>query len=448
MQHFFNPKSIAVIGASRDEGKLGHIIFKNFFENGFKRLYPINPNADEILGIKCYKSVLEVKDNIDLAVIAVPAKIVSQVLTECVKKKVNSVVIISSGFSEIGEEGKRMEEELKGIISKNKTRIIGPNCIGIYDAYSKVDTLFLSKERCGRPKKGNISFISQSGAVGSTVLDVFYNMDIGISKFVSYGNGIDITETELLEFLGKDKSTKVILAYLEGLKKDGRIFLEKVKKIKKPIIVLKSGKSDKGSKAVSSHTGSLAGESKIYSSAFKQFGIIEANRWEELLDYSIAFSTQPVPRGNRIVIITDGGGFGILATDEAERLGLLLPEPSEKLKRSLAKTMPTYASLHNPIDLTGDATAERYKIALKECLSSKEYDGAIVICLFQVPTVEEKVVDYIIECKKFRKPIIVCSVGSDFTERQNKKLMANNIPVYPTPERAVRAFHALVRFYK
>ncbi len=443
MQSFFNPKSIAVIGASREPEKLGHIIFSNFVNNGFKKLYPINPNTDEVLGFKCYKSVLDVKEKIDLAVIVVPAKIVPSVLRECVKKKIDAVVIISSGFSEIGEEGAKLEEELKQIISKSNTRVIGPNCVGIYDAYSKVDTLFLSKERCGRPNKGSISFISQSGAVGSTILDVFFAREIGISKFISYGNGMDVNEAELIEFLGKDKKTKVIISYLEGLKSDGRTFLEKVKKTKKPIIILKSGKSEKAKKAVSSHTGSLAGESKIYSAAFKQFGIIEAQNWEELLDYSIALLTQPKSKGNRVVIITDGGGFGVLAADETERIGLSLPEPSQKLKEKMLEKMPSYVSLRNPIDLTGDATSERYLVALEQCLSSKEYDAALVIPLFQVPTLDEKVVDYIIKAKRYGKPIVVCSVGSEYAEKQNKKLMQAGIPVYPSPERAAKALKAL-----
>ncbi|MEM4367998.1 MAG: acetyl CoA synthetase, partial [Candidatus Anstonellales archaeon] len=191
--------------------------------------------------------------------------------------------------------------------------------------------------------------------------------------------------------------------------------------------------------------GSLAGSSRIYSAVFKQFGIIEAHNWEELLDYSLSLSTQPLAKGNKIVIITDGGGFGVLATDEAEKIGLNLPEPSEKLKQRMLQKMPIYVSLHNPIDLTGDADAERYKIALTECLASKEYDAALVITLFQVPTLEEKVVEYIIEAKKFGKPIVVCSVGSDFSEKQNKRLIEASIPVYPTPERAIKSLRVLVR---
>ncbi|MCX8178618.1 MAG: CoA-binding protein [Candidatus Aenigmarchaeota archaeon] len=450
MQTFFSPKSVAVIGASRDPNKLGYIVFSNFVNNNFKHLYPINPNADEILGRKCYKSVLDVKGDIDLVVIIIPAKSVLQALSECIKKKVKSVVIITSGFSETGEVGRKLEDELKQILQKTKTRVIGPNCIGIYDAYSGVDTLFLSRERCMRPVKGSISFITQSGAVGSTILDVFYENKIGISKFVSYGNGVDVTETDLIDFLGKDNKTKVIIAYLEGLKDSGSRFMKVAKKVtrKKPVIVLKAGKSSKGMQAVSSHTGSLAGQAQIYSAAFKQSGILEASNWEELQDYAMILSTQPLPKSNRLAIITDGGGFGVLATDEAERLGFSLPEPSEMLKTKLKSKMPEYVSLKNPIDLTGDADAERYKIAINTCLSSNEYDLALVISLFQVPTLSEQVVNYIREAKKFKKPIAVCSVGSNFSQTQNMNLMQERIPVYPSPERAVKALKSLIDYKK
>lgn len=450
LSNFFNPKSIAIIGASRDEGKLGYIIFSNFINSRLsKNLYPVNPNADYILNKKVYKSVLDIPAKVDLAVIVVPAKIVPQVLLECVKKRIEAVIIISSGFSETSEEGKKLEEECKNMIIGTKTHIIGPNCVGILDPYSQVDTLFLSRERCNRPKQGQISFISQSGAVGSTVLDLLAEENIGISKFISYGNGMDINETDLIEFLGNDKRTKVIMVYLEGIKEKGNRFISITKKIakKKPIVVLKSGKSEKGAKAVSSHTGSLAGSGKIYSSVLKQVGIIEAEDWESLIDYSIALSTQPLPKGNRIAIITDGGGFGVLATDEAEKQGLQLNEPSEKLKKRMQISMPSYVSLRNPIDLTGDATAERYKIAIEECMKSNEYDGIIVITLFQVPTLGKEIVNYLTATKKkFPKPLIVCSTGGKFARELNDKMITNGIPVYPSPERAVKAMKALIRY--
>lgn len=451
LNKFFNPQSIAVIGASKDENKLGTIILSNFVNNQFKNLYPINPNADFILGKKAYKSVLEVKNKIDLAIIVVPAKIVPQVLLDCVKKRIEAVIIISSGFSEIGSDGKKLEEECENIIKNTKIRVIGPNCVGVYDPYSQVDTLFLSRERCGRPKKGYISFISQSGAVGSTILDLLSEENIGISKFISYGNGMDINETDLIEFLEYDNKTKVIMVYLEGIKERGDKFIKIVKKVtkKKPIIVLKAGKSEKGAEVVSSHTGSLAGSGRVYSSIMRQVGIIEAKDWESLTDYSIALSTQPLPRGNKIVIITDGGGFGVLATDEAEKQGLILPEPSEKLKQKMKKSMPDYVSLHNPIDLTGDANVNRYKIAIEECMKSNEYDGIILITLFQVPTLGEEIVDYLIYTKnKIKKPLLICSTGGKFSKRLNEKMVANNIPVYPSPERAIKAMNALIRYSK
>jgi acyl-CoA synthetase (NDP forming) len=259
---------------------------------------------------------------------------------------------------------------------------------------------------------------------------------------------MDVNESDLLEFLSNDETTKVILMYLEGIKSDGKKFISTVKKIarKKPIIVLKAGKTEKGNKAVSSHTGSLAGSSKIYSSVFNQTGIIEANYFEEVFDFVKAFS-QPIPKSNKVAIITNGGGFGVLATDEAERQNLNMPEPSEKLKQKFKKTFPPYVSLKNPIDLTGDSTAERYQVAIEECLKSNEYSGVIAIVLFQIPTLNEKVVDIIIDLSnKYKKPIICCALGSRFTKRLTDKLESNKIPVCPTPERAVKAFATLVKY--
>ncbi|MBD3156161.1 MAG: CoA-binding protein, partial [Candidatus Aenigmarchaeota archaeon] len=436
---------------SHTKGKIGYEVFTNFLGGLYEgKLYAVNTKTDPILGQKVYASVLDVPDSIDLAVIVVPGKFVKGVLSECVKKGVKSVIIISSGFSEMGKEGKELEEELKKIVRSTKTRVIGPNCLGVYDSSSHVDTLFLSRKRCGRPNEGNIAFISQSGAVGSTILDwLSEEGGIGISKFISYGNGMDIDESDLIEFLGNDRKTDVITAYIEGLKGSGKKFMKICKRIsrKKPIIVLKSGKTERGTKAVSSHTGSLAGSGKIYSAAFKQAGVIEAKTWQELFDYAKAFSTQPTPKGDRIIIVTDGGGFGVLATDEAERSKLKLPYPSEKLKRKMEKVMPPYAILHNPIDLTGDTDAERYRISIEECLKSGEYDGVISITLFQVPRLEETVVDDLIKLKKkYKKPIIACAAGGKYSNKLSDRLTKGGIPVYPTPERSVKVMKALVDY--
>jgi len=447
---FFRPKSVAVIGASHVQGKFGQIIFENFIREGFTgKVYPVNPNTEPIMSREVYASVEKLPEKVDLAVVVTPAGTVPKILAECANAGIKSIIIISSGFSEIGRTGKELEDKCKKIIEKHRLCVIGPNCLGVYDSSSKVDTLFLSRSRLGRPKEGNIALISQSGAVGSAMLDWLSEQGTGISKFVSYGNAAGVNESDLLEYLANDENTKVIVSYIEGIKSDGKEFIEIAKKVtkKKPIIILKAGKTKKGTEAVASHTGSLAGSAKIYSAAFKQSGIIEAESWTELFDLAQAFASQPLPNDNKLLIVTDGGGFGVLATDESERRGLELKEPSKRMKANLKKKMPNYVSLHNPIDLTGDATAERYEIALEEGL--KEFDGVVVITLFQVPTLDDKVVSIISNLsKKYKKPVLCCAAGGDYTNKAVKKMEESGIPTYLTPESAVRAFDAMLKYSK
>lgn len=447
LEYFFKPKSVAIIGASHDPNKLGSIILKNFVDSFEGKIFPINPDVRPIFNKKVYSSISKIPGEIDLAVIVIPAPIVPSTIRECIRKRVKAIILITAGFSEMGREGQVLEDQIRKIIKKSKIRLMGANCIGVYDPHTKVDTLFLSRERCGRPEEGNIAFITQSGAVGSTILDWLSEQNIGLSKFASYGNATDINETDLIKFLGKDRKTKVITAYMEGIKGNAKEFMKICKKIskKKPIIILKAGKTKKGTEAVSSHTGTLAGSGKIYSAAFKQSGIIEAKNWQELFDFAKAFSTQISPKGNKIAIITDGGGFGVLAADEADRQNLNLDVPSTRLKGKIKKVMPSYAIYNNPIDLTGDATAERYRVVIKEAL--KEYDGIIAIILLQVPTVGVEIVDYLSKMKT-KKPILICSVGGKFTEKINKELMKNGFPIYPTPERAVKAMKILIDYRK
>ena len=341
-----------------------------------------------------------------------------------------------------------MEEKIKRIISRSKSRVIGPNCIGVFDPETKVDTMFLPDERMSRPFKGRTAFITQSGAVGSTILDWLSDEKIGVSKFVSYGNGVDVNESDLLDYLAKDQSTSVICVYLEGIKADGKKFIQSLKSCskQKPVIILKAGKSSKGTEAVASHTGSLAGSPRIYSAVFKESGVLEAGNWEELFDMAKMFSTQPLPKNNKLLIITNGGGYGVLATDEAEKQKLQLPAPSKSLASILKSKFPNQVTVHNPMDLTGDATSERYKIALEAALKSNEYDGLVVITLFQVPTLGEDIIEILSEMKKFKKPVICVSSGSSYTKRQIKKLEERGIPVYSTPEGAVKAFAASVKY--
>jgi acyl-CoA synthetase (NDP forming) len=389
-----------------------------------------------------------VPDVVDLAVITTPASIVPSVLQDCVKKKVPAVILITSGFGELGTEGKEREKALQKIISGTKTRVLGPNCMGILSG--NVDTIFNPAEKQLRPGKGSIAFLSQSGAVGSTIIDWLAEEGIGISAFVSYGNQMDLDESDFIEHFGSDNNTKVITSYLEGVK-HGKKFINTAKVVsrKKPIIVIKAGKTSAGERAVMSHTGALAGSAAIYEGAFKQSSIIEVKTWEELFDAAIAFGTQPRTKGNKLAIVTDGGGFGVLATDAAERLGLELPSPPPSILREFKKKFPEYVSVKNPIDLTGDADSERYKIAIEACLKSQAYDGVIAITLFQLPTLEPKVADIMMQLnKKYKKPLLVCATGSGYTQKQVRKLESGGIPVYPTPERAVAAFAALYNYSK
>ena len=445
---FFNPKSVAIVGASNKPGKVGYVIAENFSKDYNGNVFFVNSKPNPIFGKIPYSSISKIKDSIDLVIISVPAKFVPQIVEECVNKKVPSIVIITAGFSEIGLEGKKLEDKIKKIISGTNTRIIGPNVVGVYNPSTNVDTVFLPKDRMKRTKKGNIAFISQSGAVASTIIDWLAEEGIGISKFVSYGNAIDINESDLLEYLGNDKETKVIAVYMEGIKSSGKKFIETLNKVskKKPIIFLKSGKTKSGSIAASSHTGSLAGSSKIYSTVFNQFGGIEALDWEELIDFIKAFSLQPLPKGNNLLIITNGGGFGVLAADEAERQNLNLKPLSKSTIMKIKNKIRPNASLRNPVDLTADSDASMYNIVFNNSISN--YDGAIIITLFQVPTLDESIIKIILDMKKSGKPVLCCASGGKFTSKISKIIEGKGIPVYPTPRRAVSSFGTMVRYMK
>lgn len=466
---FFTPQTIAVIGVSREEQKPGFVIFYNLLENLKKgkssfRLYGINPFTKEILGQKIYSSILKVPEKIDLAIIVVPAKIVPKVLDECGKKGVKSVIIISAGFSEIGNVA--LEDKVKQIAQKYGIRIIGPNCLGVYDAYSGVDTIFLpytKKLRDGRelissprPDKGYIAIISQSGALGLAILDYMAGEKIGLSSFVSYGNKIDVDEVDLLDFFMKDKRTRVIIMYLENIKR-GREFIKKAMEVttKKPIVVLKAGRTKAGAKATLSHTASLAGRDEVYNIAFQKSGIIRAYDLEELLDMAKALAYQPPAKGNRIAILTDGGGAGVLAADQAELLGLqvidLSPQTKQKFKQLIneGKLVP-YMTITNPIDLTGSATTQMYKISLEVLLQDPKVDAIVLLALHHIPgipSLEELVEETTSVISKYKKPVVVGTIGNSPAVRYLREYYEkNHIPSYPTPERAVKALYALVKY--
>ncbi|MCX6814120.1 MAG: CoA-binding protein [Candidatus Aenigmarchaeota archaeon] len=447
LDYFFKPKSVAIVGASRDPKKIGHVIFRNFVEGKFAgKIFPINPNAEELFGHRCYPSVLSVEEKIDLAVITIPAPIVPQALEECGKKKIPAVIIISGGFKEIGNV--ELENEVSRILKKHKIRAIGPNCIGALDPYSGVDTFFLPRYKLERPGKGKIAFISQSGALGSVVLDWMAMKGYKISKFISYGNAVDVDEADLTEYLANDKETDVICAYFEGVK-EGRKFYDVAKKIssRKPLIVLKGGTTSEGTSAVASHTGSLAGSAEIYSTAFKQAGVIQAKDLEQIFDFARVLSTQPAPKGNRVQIITDGGGYGVMTTDWLIKNGLQLAKMSHQNIEKIKKACPPHVVVKNPIDLTGDADTERYKIAIESAMEDPNVDMVAVIILFQIPTLTPDIVDVVsaISDRK-QKPLIVLAAGGRYTEVLKKSLEDFGVPCFSYPEGAAEALRALYEY--
>jgi acetyl coenzyme A synthetase (ADP forming)-like protein len=452
LEPFFKPRSVAVIGASREPRKFGHVIFKNFVESEFKgKAYPINPKAESILGLKAYPTLKDVPDELDLAIVAVPAPIVPSAIDECLSNNVKAAVIISGGFREIGAKGEALEHEIKDRTAGSNLRIIGPNCIGVYDPTSHVDTLFLPRYRLRRPKPGPIAFISQSGAFGSAVLDWAASQDIGISKFISIGNKIDVDEVDLLNYLINDPLTSCITVYVESIGR-GREFLKVASKVteRKPLIVLKGGVTPEGSHAALSHTGSLAGSAKIYKGALEQAGVIQAQTVDELFDYARVLAYQPSPKDQKgIAIVTNGGGFGVISADETSKLGLKLANFSPETLKRLQEKLPDYAIPHNPLDLVGDADVERYRFALNAVSSDPNVGIVLVIVLLQTSYIESDVVDAITEAQAtYGKPTIVCTIGGDFTQMLVKMLEDDQIPSYVTPERAVNAINALIKYRK
>jgi len=432
----FYAKSIAVVGASPDERKLGHIILKNLIDGGFKGdIYPINPKAEEILGKKVYRNLVDIESNVDLAVIVVPSKFVSSVLEDAGKKGVKNTVIITGGFREIGGEGEKLENELLEVAKKYGIRIIGPNCQGINNTHNNM---------CASwpliTKKGKIAIISQSGTVAAAFADWCEMEGFGFSCFVSLGNKADVNEADLIEFFSNDGNTEVVSLYIEGVK-DGRAFMDVAKKCEKPIVVLKPGTTERGKKAVESHTKSMAGRDKVFEAACKQSGIIRAKNFEEFYDFSKALAYIPKIGGNRVLIVTSSGGAAILAIDVLEKHGFNVIYTPEELKEKLREVTPAHAILDNPIDLTGDANAEMYKSVIE---LSQDYVDAILV-IFGDPI--ENASEVIEQCWN-EKPIVVCYTGGGDVEREEtKKMQSKGIPVFPTPERAAKAMVALRWWY-
>ena len=449
LKAFFEPNSVAVIGASRNPRKIGHIILSQMIKAGFEgKLFPINPNATEILGLKAYPSVIDVPEDVDLAIIAIPAKHTIRAVEECGRKGIMATVIISGGFSEV--ENKDLENKLVKEAKKWGVRVMGPNCLGVYSPPSKVDMLFTPSDVLPRAPKGNVAVLSQSGSLAAGLMTMLAMQEVGVSRFISYGNAADVDEADLMEYLSQDDETKVIALYIEGIR-DGRRFMKVAREIapNKPVVVMKGGRGKAGSRAVMSHTGSLAGNEEIYAAALKQCGAIITNSLEEFVDVCQCLATQPPTKGRRVGIITNGGGYGVVAVDSLEDQGLEIPPLSEDVKEELKRKLPPFYAISNPLDLTGSCTAEQYKIATQTMLNSKDLDCVMVIALMSPPLLDRpKLIDYLIELGSTKeKPLVVISMeATDEIKRQLRRLKLAGIPYYTDPSRGARAIAALVRF--
>lgn len=452
----FNPKSIAIIGASQKHASVGNGIVRSLSEGGvfknryckpFKgKIYPVNPHEERILGHKVYKSINMIKGNVDMAIIAVSAKIVPDILTECAKKKVKAAIVVSAGFSEMGDEGKILQEKINKIAKESGILLVGPNCLGIIRTWSDLNASFAP---C-MPPRGNIGFISQSGALADSIIDWAIDERYGMSTIISYGNGAMLDAADFMEWLSNDDKTKAITLYIEGLK-DPLKFLRIAKEVtkKKPVIVIKGGRTDEGQKAISSHTGSLAGSYEIYEAMFKQAGIFIADTVEELFDTAKALANQPVVKENSIVIITNGGGAGVLTADYCRELGVNLAVLKESTLKKLDESgvMHKAYSRRNPLDLVGDALPKRYEAALNILLAEDYIHGAIVLQTLQTmtePIEDAKVI--IAAHRRFpEKPIICTYMGGKYSEGGINILEENGIPDFNDPKKTVRGMKALIK---
>jgi len=443
LERFFRPKSVAVVGASRDERAVGHAIFRNLISYGYQgRVYPVNPKADELLGRPCSKSISDLPEAVDLAVISVPGQIVRTVVEECGQKGIDAVVIISSGFKETGPEGAQREREVVEVARKYGVRIVGPNCLGIIAPSIGLSASFAAD----MPPAGGVAVLSQSGALAAAMLDWAVEEKVGFSSFVSFGNAADLTFSDFLEWLKDDEETKVILAYMEGLP-DGRRFMQVARQVtrEKPIVVVKGGVTSAGSRAVSSHTGSLAGSQQAYQAAFRQSGIIQADSVQQLYDYAIAFDWQPLPKGDNLAIVTNAGGPGILASDAAEKQGVGLAQLGRETVEKLTKLLPPAAAFYNPVDVLGDADETRYGGALEAVLSDPAVHGCAVLLTPQAMTRIPETSETVCAAARGEKPVLACFMGGKAVGPAEDRLLSNKVPFYPFPERCVAAFAAMIQ---
>ena len=452
MDLFFNAKSVALIGASPEPGKIGNSVMESLAKHDYKgKVYPVNAKGyPEIMGIKAYKNLLDIKDPIDVVIVTVDLKFVPDLLAECGKKNIHNMVIISGGGKELGGERAAIEKRVQDLSRELNVRIIGPNCIGIFNGENRLDCAFQGHLRMIRPRQGNVAFLSQSGTVGIAFMETADAF--GLSKMISYGNRSDVDEADMIHYLAQDPDTNVIGLYVEGLG-DGRKFMNSAKNVikeyQKPIVVFKNGRSTKGAKQAASHTGSLGGSFAVISGAFEQTGIISVDSYEELTSALKALTWQPVPKGNRIAMVTNGAGPIIAAIDNFERLNLELAQLSDQTMKSFKEHYPATYVIGNPCDVTGSASADDYRFAIQAFLDDPNVDIVMPWFVFQDDPLEEKIVNILGDLQKQKKkPILVGAMGGPFTEKISKKIEAFNIPVYESVITWITAAGSLAKWQK
>ena len=445
LDRIFQPRRVAVVGASESTGSIGNALMKNLIEGKFQgKLLPVNPKYNTVHGIPVVESISALEEGVDLAVIATPIRTVPDIVQECVEKKIAGAIVISAGGKEIGEKGRKIEAQIRATAHTGGLRIVGPNCLGIIRPNERLNASFASE----MPDTGDLAFVSQSGAICTAILDLALKEHIGFSHFVSIGSMLDVDFGDLIDYLGNDPSAKSILLYIESLT-NFRKFMSAARAVSrvKPIIVLKAGRSEAGAKAAASHTGAMAGEDAVYDAAFKRAGIVRVDTIQDLFDCAELMAKQPRPLGPRLAIVSNGGGPGVMATDTLARFGVepapLDPETFQKLDAFL----PPFWSRNNPIDILGDASAERFARTLEICFDGKDTDGVCVILAPQALTDPILVAETLASMMKGRRyPVFACWMGGKSIVKALQILNTAGIPTYETPERAVRAFLYMVDY--
>ncbi len=442
MERLFFPRSIAVIGASKTVGKVGYEVLNNLVQSGFEGpVIPINQAGGELMGLKVFPDIHSYPDPIDMAVITVPAAQVVDAVRASVGKKVQSVVVVASGFKESGKIGRALEEELIEICRKSKVRLLGPNYLGLINTEIKLNASFSKRV----PRSGSMAIFSQSGALCTAMMDLADSRELGLSKSISIGNKADITEVDVLEALAKDDKTKVIVGYLEDIS-DGDRFVKAAEEAStnKPVVILKSGTTEAGIRAAALHTGVLGGKKDTaYGAAFRRAGICRADSFEALFDYAIALAMQPTPQGNRVFVLSNAGGPGTIAADAIEKAGLVVCDMSSEMKTTIQHILPAAAKINNPMDVSGEATPEHYSAIVAAAQEDDSIDAVLVILAPQYLNQPAETARAIAAALQFTKPVLATFLGGDDVMPSRRELAAASLPFYDSPERAISTIRAM-----